>query len=163
MDINIGGMIGLYGGMICGIFGWWFGRKQARKKRGLDELYDYIWQKARSYSWYVTLGMIYVFFSLIMFGIDLSPAMVLGILLLTHLGSWAFTGVILAASMSASEPMQISQKKIGLSVIAVSVVAFTVCSVITDNWLFLLFSIPPNLIGILMAFTVNKKESGLGD
>lgn len=48
MDISIGGMIGLYGGAICGLLGWWFGRKMARKNRGIDELYTHIWQRAKS-------------------------------------------------------------------------------------------------------------------
>lgn len=78
MVVSIGGIIGLYGGMICGIIGWWFGRKKARGNRGLDEVHYHIWQKAKSYSWYVTLGAIYIFFSLLVFGIHVNIAMVLG-------------------------------------------------------------------------------------
>ncbi|WP_323652962.1 hypothetical protein [Lysinibacillus xylanilyticus] len=92
--------------MICGILGWWFGRKKTRENRGLDELYYHIWQNAKSYSWYVTLGAIYVLFSLIMFGIELSNAMVLGILLLTHLGSWGIIGIVLSISMSSTVTLQ---------------------------------------------------------
>ncbi|WP_053362438.1 hypothetical protein [Bacillus sp. FJAT-27251] len=29
MYASIGAIIGLYGGMMCGILGWWFGRKKA--------------------------------------------------------------------------------------------------------------------------------------
>jgi hypothetical protein len=76
----------LYGGLICGTLGWWFGRQKARKNRGLDELYEHIWQKARSFSWYITLATIYVLFSLVGFGIELNSAMVLGILLFAHMG-----------------------------------------------------------------------------
>ena len=92
MEFSIGGIFGLYGGMICGILGWWFGRQKAKKNRGLDELYDHIWQKAKSYSWYMTLAAIYIFFSLMVFGIELNIAMVLGILLLVHIGSWGSLG-----------------------------------------------------------------------
>lgn len=34
MEFSIGGIVGLYGGMICGVLGWWFGRKKAKKNRG---------------------------------------------------------------------------------------------------------------------------------
>lgn len=159
MEVSIGGIIGLYGGMICGILGWWFGRKKARENRGLDELYYHIWQKARSYSWYVTLGAIYVFFSLIVFGIELSTAMVLGILLLAHLGSWGIIGAILSINMSSTAPLQPSRMKFGIIIIAVSIIVFTGISIMTNNWMFLLLSIPPNLIGLFTALTPNKKDS----
>lgn len=159
MEVSIGGAIGLYGGMICGLLGWWFGRKKARKNRGLDELYYHIWQKARSYSWYVTLGAIYVFFSLIVFGIELSSAMVLGVLLLTHLGSWAIVGVILSINMSSTVPLQPSRVKLGIVVVVTSVIVFTIVSIMTNNWMFLLLSIPPNLIGLFTTLTSNKKDS----
>lgn len=159
MEVSIGGIIGLYGGIICGLFGWWFGRKKARKNRGLDELYYHIWQKARSYSWYVTLGVIYVFFSLIVFGIELSSAMVLGILLLAHLGSWGIIGAVLSNNMSSTVPLQPSRVKFGIIVVAVSIIVFTTISILTNNWKFLLFSILPNLIGLFNALTPNRKNS----
>lgn len=161
MEINIWGMIGLYGGMICGILGWWFGRKKASENRGLDELYYHIWQKARSYAWYVTLGAIYVFFSLIMFGIELSTAMVLGILLLAHLGSWAIIGCIMSINMSSTVPLQPSRVKFGIIVIAASIIVFATISIMTTNWLFLLLSIPPNLIGLIIALTPKREDSEL--
>lgn len=159
MGVSIGGIIGLYGGMICGILGWWFGRKKARENRGLDELYYHIWQKARSYSWYVTLGAIYVFFSLIVFGIELSSAMILGILLLAHLGSWGIMGAILSNNMSRTVPLQPSRMKFGIIVIAASIIVFTIISIVTNNWMFLLFSILPNLIGFFTALTPNRKDT----
>lgn len=159
MEFSIGGMIGLYGGMFCGLLGWWFGRKKARKNRGLDELYYHIWQKARSYSWYVTLGAIYVFFSLIVLGIELNSAMVLGILLLTHLGSWSIIGVILSINMSRTVPLQPSRVKLGLIVVATSIIVFTIISITTNNWKFLLFSVPSNLVGLITALTPNRKDS----
>lgn len=157
MGISIGGIIGLYGGMICGILGWWFGRKKARKNRGIDELYYHIWKNTKSYSWYVTLGAIYVLFSLVVFGVELSTAMVLGILLLAHLGSWAIIGVILSINMSSTVPLQPSRVKFGLTVIATSIIVFTIISIVTNNWLFLLASIPSNLIGLISALTPNRK------
>lgn len=151
MEVSIGGIIGLYGGMICGILGWWFGRKKAKENRGLDELYYHIWQNAKSYSWYVTLGAIYVLFSLIMFGIKLSNAMVLGILLLTHLGSWGIIGIVLSISMSSTVTLQHPRVKLGIIVIVTSIIVFTIITIMTNNWRFLLFSIPPNLIGLFTA------------
>lgn len=151
MEVSIGGIIGLYGGMICGILGWWFGRKKAKENRGLDELYYHIWQNAKSYSWYVTLGAIYVLFSLIMFGIKLSNAMVLGILLLTHLGSWGIIGIVLSISMSSTVTLQPPRVKLGIIVIVTSIIVFTIITIMTNNWRFLLFSIPPNLIGLFTA------------
>lgn len=159
MEINIWGMIGLYGGVIGGLLGWWFGRQKARKNRGLDELYYHIWQKARSYSWYVTLGALYVFFTLLSFGIELSTAMVLGILLLTHVASWGIIGIILTINMSSAAPLQPSRVKVGLFVFMTSIIVFTIISILTTNWLFLLFSIPPNLIALFTALIPKRKDS----
>jgi len=159
MEINIWGMIGLYGGVIGGLLGWWFGRQKARKNRGLDELYYHIWQKARSYSWYVTLGALYVFFTLLNFGIELSTAMVLGILLLTHVASWGIIGIILTINMSSAAPLQPSRVKVGLFVFITSIIVFTIISILTTNWLFLLFSIPPNLIALFTALIPKRKDS----
>lgn len=159
MEINIWGMIGLYGGVIGGLLGWWFGRQKARENRGLDELYYHIWQKARSYSWYVTLGALYVFFTLLSFGIELSTAMVLGILLLTHVASWGIIGIILTINMSSAAPLQPSRVKVGLFVFMTSIIVFTIISILTTNWLFLLFSIPPNLIALFTALTPKRKDS----
>jgi len=159
MEINIWGMIGLYGGVIGGLLGWWFGRQKARKNRGLDELYYHIWQKARSYSWYVTLGALYVFFTLLSFGIELSTAMVLGILLLTHVASWGIIGIILTINMSSAAPLQPSRVKVGLFVFITSIIVFTIISILTTNWLFLLFSIPPNLIALFTALIRKRKDS----
>ncbi|MED3796168.1 hypothetical protein P4604_02020 [Lysinibacillus capsici] len=159
MEINIWGMIGLYGGVIGGLLGWWFGRQKARKNRGLDELYYHIWQKARSYSWYVTLGALYVFFTLLSFGIELSTAMVLGILLLTHVASWGIIGIMMTINMSSAAPLQPSRVKVGLFVFITSIIVFTIISILTTNWLFLLFSIPPNLIALFTALTPKRKES----
>lgn len=159
MEFSIWGIIGLYGGMFCGILGWWFGRRKARENRGLDELHNHIWQKARSYSWYVTLGTIYIVFSLIMLGIELSSAMVLGILLLAHLGSWGIIGAILSNNMSRTIPLQPSRVKIGIIVVATSIIVFTIISIMTSNWKFLLFSILPNLIALFTVLIPSGKDS----
>ncbi len=159
MEFSIGGIFGLYGGMICGILGWWFGRQKAKKNRGLDELYDHIWQKAKSYSWYMTLAAIYIFFSLMVFGIELNIAMVLGVLLLVHIGSWGIIGIILTVNMYGPVPFKSSYVKIGISINVASLIIFTIISFITNNWRFLLISIIPNMVGIFTALIVSKKQS----
>src|SRR5690606_1886576 len=153
MEVQIAGMIGLYGGAVLGILGWWFGRRMAKKQRGLDELHEHIWQKARAISWFFTLASLYVLFSLIMFGIELNAAMVLGVIMMVHLASWAITGVIMSINMNMSEPLKPSRVKLGISTVALSLILFTFLPLIPDNWLFLLASITPNILGIISALT----------
>jgi hypothetical protein len=93
------------------------------------------------------------------FGIELSSAMVLGILFLAHLGSWGIIGAILSKNMSSTVPLQPSRVKFGIIVIAVPIIVFTIISIMTNNWMFLLLSIPPNLIGLFTALTPNRKDS----
>lgn len=104
MEINIGALIGLYGGVVAGLMGWWYGRKKAREQRGLDELHDHVWTKAKAYSWYCTLVALYVLFSLVIFGVKISGAVILGILLMVHLTSWAMAGVILNIRYTYHDP-----------------------------------------------------------
>lgn len=99
MGIEVGGLIGLLGGMITGLAGWYFGRKKANKERGLDEIHEHIWQKARSYSWYTTLIVIYLLFFLYIFGVSLSVPIVLAILMFIHLFSWAIFGTIFSSKI----------------------------------------------------------------
>ncbi len=107
----------------------------------------------------MTLGALYVFFTLLNFGIQLSTAMVLGILLLTHVASWGIIGIILTINMSSAAPLQPSRVKVGLFVLMTSIIVFTIISILTTNWLFLLFSIPPNLIALFTALTPKRKDS----
>lgn len=97
---EIGALIGMFGGAGLGLFGWWFGRRQAKKNRGLDELYEHVWKTARSTSWIVTLIFIYFFFTLHLLGFTLSLASVLGLLLIIHMGGWAIIGAVLAIKYS---------------------------------------------------------------
>lgn len=96
MGIQIGGLIGLVGGIIAGLSGWYFGRKGAQKQGELDEVNDYIWQRARSISWYVTLLAIYVLFFLYAFEVPISTPASLALLLFVHLLSWAMSGSFLS-------------------------------------------------------------------
>lgn len=158
--MEIGGLIGLYGGLLMGGIGWWFGRKKAMKNRGIDELYRHIWEKARSYSWYFTIAAIYVLFSIYALGIPLKTPMVLGVLLLLHLGSWAITGVILNYRMTvSSEPLtQKTKVVLGVTFIVASFILFTVLSLVTQNWKFLLCSIPPNVLCLCLIIFLRDKS-----
>lgn len=101
MGIQLGGLIGLISGIIFGAAGWYFGRKEAEKSRGLDELYKHIWQKARSISWYATLVTIYILLLFALFGYMTTVVKSLSILLVVHLFSWATSGAYLTMTMYA--------------------------------------------------------------
>jgi len=126
MGVQIGGLVGLLGGMICGLAGWYFGRRAAKKERGLDEVHDFIWQKARSYSWYVTLVILYVLFFLYVFGVAISVPVALGILMFVHLFSWAIIGVILSSNLYDEEKGQKHLNTFVISFIIVFIVSVTV-------------------------------------
>ncbi|MBM7620027.1 hypothetical protein JOC95_001879 [Bacillus tianshenii] len=151
MEVQVGGLVGLYGGAVAGILAWWFGRRMAKKQRGLDELHDHIWQKARAISWFFTLASSYLLFTLILFGIELKAGMILGVIILVHLASWAITGMVLSINMNMTEPLKPSRVKFGIAIVLVSLIIFTILSITTGNWWFLIASIPPTIIGVLCA------------
>lgn len=157
--LSIGGLVGLYGGAIAGILAWWFGRWQAKKSRGLDEVYQNIWQKTRSYSWYVTLFAIYLLFSLHLFGFEMRVAMVLGVLLLIHLASWAVIGVVLSVAMYSEEPIQLNRMFFGSSLIIVAVIISTILMIIVKTWYVLWIGLPISLLGLLIIIIDRKKLS----
>ena len=109
----------------------------------------------------MTSGALYIFFTLINLGIELSTAMVLVILFLTHVASWGIIGIILTINMSSTTPLQPSRVKVGIIVFVTSVIVFTIISILTTNWLFLIFSIPPNLIALFLALTPKSEDSGV--
>ncbi|TYS67730.1 hypothetical protein FZC76_14285 [Sutcliffiella horikoshii] len=158
MAVQIGGLVGLYGGAAIGILAWWFGRHMAKKQRGLDELHDHIWQKARAISWFFSLASMYILFTLIMFGMELKAAMVLGVIMLVHFASWGITGVILSINMNMEEPLKASKVKFGIFIVALSVICFGILSITTGIWMFLLASVPPSTIGIIFALTPEKSN-----
>ncbi|KPB06007.1 hypothetical protein [Bacillus sp. CHD6a] len=158
MEVQIGGLVGLYGGAVIGILAWWFGRRMAKPHGGLDELHDHIWQKARAISWFFTLASLYILFTLIMFGMELRAGMVLGVIMLVHMASWGITGVILSINMNMSEPLKPSRVKLGIAIVAVSLLIFFVLSIATGIWWFLLASVPPNTIGLIWALTPEKSR-----
>ncbi|MCG1023435.1 hypothetical protein EKQ44_17475 [Sutcliffiella horikoshii] len=156
MAVQIGGLVGLYGGAVMGILAWWFGRHMAKKQRGLDELHAHIWQKARAISWFFTLASMYILFTLVIFGMELTAAMVLAVIMLVHFASWGITGVVLSINMNMEEPLKPSRVKFGIVTVALSLLLFLVLSIATDNWWFLLASVPPTLIGLIWALTPKR-------
>lgn len=160
MGIQIGGLIGVVGGLLFGIIGWWIGRKQAEKERGLDELHDYIWSKARSYSWYATIAAIYLFFIIYLFGYELSLAMVLALLILVQLGSWAITGMVLSVTFSQESESRQTKTVTGILMILISFIVFFVLTVVTENWIFIVGIFLFGAIGVFMLISGLKKGEG---
>jgi|HigsolmetaAR203D_1030402.scaffolds.fasta_scaffold00610_7 hypothetical protein len=146
--------VGLFGGMAIGLMGWYFGRRAARKNRGLDEVHEFIWQKARSVSWYVTLAAIYVLLILGMFQIELGLIPALGILLLAHLGSWSIAGAILMARLVDGDHRESGRTQALLMTMIgiVLLIGFGLASALTGNWKFLLFSLFPVLFMMSITF-----------
>lgn len=90
MDMNqILALLGLVLGALFGLFGLWWGRKKAAENRGLDERYETITTKSFASAWKISLAAIYILFALVIFGIQLAAAQLLGILLLIHMFGWA--------------------------------------------------------------------------
>lgn len=92
MGAQLGGLIGLVSGIIIGLIALYVGNKKAKARRGLDEVHQHIWQKARATSWYVTLISIYVMFFFVLLGFPISAQKVLSALMILHLFSWGLLG-----------------------------------------------------------------------
>ncbi|MFD2130142.1 hypothetical protein ACFSKI_02570 [Pseudogracilibacillus auburnensis] len=157
MGIQIGGLLGLYGGLFCGVLGWYFGRKKAAKQRGLDEVHEHIWQKAKSFSWYITIITIYFLFTLYVLGVTLHVPAVLGILMLVQMASWGFGGAVLTGLMFSGKEID-SNFIIGITVIVLSVLLFVILAIVSDSWLFLFGSIPFSVIGLYFIRQSKSKE-----
>ena len=87
--MNLMALSGILLGITGGLFGLVYGRKKTAQNRGLDERYEEITKKALANGWKVTLVAIYVFWFLLVFGVQISVAQVLGLLLLVHMIGWA--------------------------------------------------------------------------
>lgn len=82
-------LVGVFGGML----GLWWDRKQAARKRGLDERFLIISSRSKAAAWKITLVAIYILFIMIVCGVKLSAAPVLGIVLFIHMGGWALSSM----------------------------------------------------------------------
>jgi len=87
------GFLGIVLGISGGLFGLWWGRKMAARKNGLDERYEKITVNSLANGWKITVVFIYLLFLLVIVGVQLSTAQVLGILLLIHMAGWAFSTI----------------------------------------------------------------------
>lgn len=161
MGAQIGGLIGLFGGLIFGLLGWYIGRKRVKNERGLDEVHDHIWLRARSYSWYATIIAIYIFFTLYILGVDMSMAMVLALLILVQLGSWGISGTILSAKMySDTEPdNNFSYTGVGLIIILIGFILFVI-TIMTENWVYMLLLFLFGAVGTYVVVKGFKKNKG---
>ncbi|MFF2890492.1 hypothetical protein [Paenibacillus sp. NPDC057967] len=157
--------LGIYGGLLFGIAGWYFGRRAAAKNNGLDEMHAYMASKSRSISWYFTITAIYVLMSLEVFGLSIGTIPSLAILLFVHLGSWGLTFFILHARMT-EDPDEGRNSKLQLVLsIAIGVsflLLFAIISAVTGEWRFLLAAILPVLMNVLVMISIRKKQAGNG-
>lgn len=149
MSSQLAAFLGLYGGALAGLSGWYFGRRKAKKERALDEVHDHIWQYARSFAWYATLFTIYILFSLYLFEIPMSVPMVLGILLIVHLGVWAISGIFSSIFMYNVKDPKYVYLIIGILIMIGSLVLFGMISIYLKNGFYLLLMLPSVIIAIL--------------
>jgi len=147
--------VGLFGGIVFALLGLYFGRRAAKKNRGLDELHDHIWQKARSISWYITLVAIYVLLILSILKVEISLIPALGILLLVHMGSWGVTGGFLMAKMAEGDTQESGKMQMLLSMLigTVFLIGFGIVSAVTGNWKFFLFSLFPIFLTVTITYS----------
>jgi len=146
--------VGLYGGMVLGFLGWFLGRRAAGKKRGLDEVYYFIWNKARSISWYVTFAAIYIMLMLAISGVQLNIIFTLAILLFIHMGSWAITGAAYSFKMTQSDAKQPSMM-LSLLIGTTFIIIFGFISAATGNWMYTVISVP---MIIMITITLSQRH-----
>src|SRR5690625_1121496 len=146
--VQLGGLIGLYGGLLMGLGGWYFGRRQAKKQRALDETHDHIWKKARSISWYTTIIAIYILFSLYLVNVQLTIPMILGVLLFIQLGSWGISGIVLTAILYSEKKINI-KLIIGYTIIIVSSFGFLLMMTLNKEWFLLTWIVPCIIAGVM--------------
>lgn len=146
MEIQYGALIGIYGGMFCGLCGWYFGRKKAAKKGKVDEMYEHVMKTSRSFSWIATICTIYILFTLHAIGIEMKTPTVLGIIMLVQLGSWGISGAVINFYLTVEKELNLDFL-IGIFIIIASTTLFIVIAIISENWIFLFWPIPFGIIG----------------
>ena len=159
MEIQYGALIGLYGGLLFGVLGWFFGRRKSAKNRGNDEVQDYVFKTARSISWFATIGTIYIMFTLLGVGVELSVAPALGIIMLVQMSSWGISAAILSYYFSMEKVPNFNLLT-GLTIIVVPAILFAVIAILAENWLLLLCPIPLGIIGIYVMKQKTVTEEG---
>jgi len=150
--------IGIYGGLALALLGWFFGRQAASKNRGLDEVHTYVWSKARSTSWYFTTVAICLLIIIDLSGIKLSVVPVLSILLFVHLASWGIIGLVHTFNLNNETPFIKSPIIIHAIIGSFFFIFFTILSILTDNWKFLLGALPPILVNAIRIIVLARKN-----
>ena len=89
----------------------------------------------------------------------MSPAMILGILLLSHVGGWGCIGIAISVHMSVSENAKPNEKILGIIMITSIIIVCTTLSLATKNWIILFVSIPPVAFIYFLTFITRKKNT----
>lgn len=154
--------VGIYGGLLFGIAAWYFGRRAVAQNNAMDEVLAYIAAKSRSISWYFTTAAICVLLSLEVLGLSIGTITALGILMFVHMGSWGLTSIILHARMTHN-PDETSTGKIqlvqGIAIGFSILILFAIFSVLSGDWRFLLVTIPPIMLLVIILMFVRKKHA----
>lgn len=127
--MEIGGLIGLSFGIILALIGLLIERKKAKKRRELDEMHQYIWQKSRSIAWYATLLVLYILLVLALLGWIKSLIKALTILFIVHLFSLAITGSYLSLRYYVEEKADRQVQQIVLSLFSLFGVVLLVLTI----------------------------------
>jgi hypothetical protein len=149
--------VGIYGGLTIGLLGWLFGRQAAKKRRGLDEVHDYVWRKARSTSWYFTIAGIYVLLTLELMNVKLSLIAALAILLFIQLSSWGVAGMYYSVRLTEDAAPGKSIWKLSAVIGSTVLIFFVILSAVTGMWKFTLAAIPPVAVNLaISAYIANR-------
>lgn len=157
--------VGIFGGLLFGIAGWYwyFSRLAVGKNKSLDEVFTYMSVKSRSISWYFTIAAITVLMSLEVLGLSIGTIPSLGVLLFVHLGSWGLISIILHARMT-NDPDETGREKLqfvqGIAIGVSILILFTIISVLSNDWRFLLAAIVPVLLSVIIIMSAVRKKSG---
>jgi hypothetical protein len=155
-------------GILCSLGGWWFGRKKAAERRGLDERYITLWKNARATSWIVTNFSIFFMLILYMAGVPLSVPQTLAILVAIHLGVWGILGVYFSVKDGWDGEIKMkSNPKLALYVSLFVMIGIPlillVPSLLIGRWEPFLYSMIPafsaGFTGIIVALHQMKKET----
>lgn len=149
--------MGIYGGLTIGLLGWLFGRQAAKKRRGLDEVHDYVWRKARSTSWYFTIAGIYVLLTLELMNVKLSLIAAFAILLFIQMSSWSVAGMYYTVRLTEDAAPGKSILKLSAVIGSSVLIFFVILSAVTGEWRFLLAAMPAVAFNLAIYVFIAKR------